>query len=203
MGKYGYLRSPEQLEVAFEWILEHEAPLAIRVVCAAFADASHLSTDAPFRASPLHQYVVALRAAGVATVAPAGNFYRASRRWSDQGMAWPAILREVISVGALRTGPDGLYLTDDTQRLHAETSGACQTTVFVEPGEPGESSGAAAVVTGRLLALRSAHPRATVDELVARLLQQRRIAHDASGFGWPAISSAPASAPARGPACSR
>ena len=191
MGKYGYLRSAGQLEVAFEWIVEHQAALAIQVVCAAFADTSHLTTDAHFRDSPLQRHVAALRAAGVATVTPAGNAYRSSWCWSDQGMAWPAILREVISVGAVRNGADGLYLTQDTQRLHAERGGACRTTVFAEPEEPGESSGAAAVVAGHLLALRTAHPHATVDKLEVLLRMHCRVARDASTFRWPAITSAP------------
>ena len=37
LGEYGYLRKPDHLELAFEWIHEHQADLRIRVACAAFS----------------------------------------------------------------------------------------------------------------------------------------------------------------------
>src|SRR5262245_62114706 len=38
MGEHGYLRLPEQLEMAFEWVLERRRELDIGVICAPFAD---------------------------------------------------------------------------------------------------------------------------------------------------------------------
>jgi hypothetical protein len=188
--KYGYLRAPEQLEAAFEWVAAHRARFAIGVVCAPFADGSHLTSDESFRGSQLQQQLAALRRDGVPTVAPAGNRYRAHRLWSDQGMAWPAILREVISVGAARRAIDGLRLTEMTQRLHASVGGACGTTVFVEPDQPGDTSGATAVVAAHLLRLRAADPSVTVEDLVERLLGERCRASDGSACSWPALGMA-------------
>jgi subtilisin family serine protease len=129
LGEYGYLRKADHLELAFEWIGEHRDDLGIGIVCATFADASHLDTDAAFRGTRLQLLIAGLRDTGVATVAPAGNGFRAARRWSDQGMAWPAILREVVSVGAIRVDREfGPCLADNSQRLHVHRGGACRTT---------------------------------------------------------------------------
>ena len=187
MGQYGYPQSPEQLEFAFEWIRAHQHKLGIHVVCAAFADAGHLTSDELYRGSELQEHVAALRSCGVPTVAPAGNWFLHNRHWNPQGMAWPAILREVVSVGAVWRDPEGLlHLADSTQRLHRDVGGACYTTVFVEPGAPGGTSGAAAVVAGRLLTLRAVSPHAPVDELVADLLRGSGTARDdATSLEWP------------------
>jgi subtilisin family serine protease len=196
LGTFGYLRKPDHLELAFEWIREHRDRLAMRVVCAAFADGSHLTSDEPFRTSPLQSLVAALRADGVVTVAPAGTWFRPARRWSEQGMAWPAILREVVSVGAFRDNGEGeRRLTDNTQRLHAAIGGACHTTLFAESMQPKETSGAAAVVAGHVAALLFESPSSiSVDTLVERLLEHCDDAWDENGTHWPALMSAPAPA---------
>ena len=188
--RYGYLRAPEQLDAAFAWVADHRVQLGIGVVCAPVADGSQLTTDEAFRGTLLQQQIAALRREGVPTVAPAGNRPRLHRGRGDQGMAWPAILREVISAGAARPSADGLLLTDATRRLHANVGGACATTVFVEPDEPGESSGATAVVAAHLLRVRDAMPAAPVDTLVERLLGARCWAGDDSPFTWPALDTA-------------
>jgi len=122
------------------------------------------------------------------TVAPAGNGFRAARRWSEQGMAWPAILREIVSVGALTMD----RLADNSQRLHVDHGGDCRTTLFAEPLELPDTSGAAAVVAGRLAGLQVELPHATVDELVAGLLGQCREVQDEDGTFWQALMRAPA-----------
>ncbi len=189
MGNHGYLRAPEQLEAAFDWILEHRKALGIGIVCSAFADASHVTTDERYSGSRFQKQIATLRKIGVATVAPAGNRYRQNGRWGVQGMAWPAILRDVISVGAVQRGSDGLNLIHNTQRLHAEFGTGCCTTVFVEPDEPGETSGAAAVVAGCLAGLRASWSQATVDQLIERLFRNRREARDESSFVWPSFDT--------------
>jgi hypothetical protein len=181
MTDCGYLRSPDHLEVAFEWILDRHWDLNIGVVCAAFADGSHASDDGAYRGSRLHGLIAALRLAGVATVAPAGNGYQQNRIWGEQGMAWPAILREVISVGAI-CGQDFPCLSPKTQRLQA--IGGCGTTVFVEPGPPGDTSGAAAVVAGYLAAWKVDHPKATVDAMVKQLRRCQADLTDERGLIW-------------------
>jgi len=189
LGKYGQLRAPEQLEVAFEWLVDNHERVGIGVVCASFGDVSHVSSDERFRGTPLQRHISALHGAGVPTVAPAGNARLRHRGWGDQGMAWPAILREVISVGAVERSPSGLRLTDNSQRLHSAVGGACSTTVFAEPDQPGGTSGATAVVAACLLRLRAAFPQATVPRLVEELLMHRCEARDESPFEWPALDT--------------
>ena len=181
----GYLRWPDRLEAAFEWILERCTRLRIGVICATFADGSRAIDDLPHRGSRLQVLIAALREAGVATVAPAGNQYAQRRVSGDQGMAWPAILREVISAGALAPLNGVPHLSPLTKRLHEQVGTGCHTTAFVEPGAPGDTSGAAAVVAGCLAALRGAHPDTTVDELVVELMHFRRDIMD--GLSWPAL----------------
>ncbi len=188
LGDHGCLLADEQLEISFEWILERHAALHIAVVCASFADAGHLISDERYRPSRLQVLISVLRDAGVPTVAPAGNRYRLCRADNPQGMAWPAILREVVSVGALQREPAGLRLSHASQRLHADLGTACHTTLFAEPGPPGGTSGAAAVVAGRLAGLRAASPAARVDELVAQLLETGVYARDDSPLLWPALA---------------
>lgn len=190
LNRCGILEDRERVTTAFGWILEHFRSLGVGLVCATFADSSHELSDADHRDSELQRLIAALRAAGVLTVAPAGNWYPEHRAWRKQGMAWPAILREVVSVGALERGPDGLGLTRNTQRLHAETQTGCSTTVFVEPGEPGETSGAAAIMTGALARLRQQLPDASAEVLVQRLLDQSFTLRDRDGLDWPAIEFA-------------
>lgn len=171
LGDRGNLRRGDQIEYAFEWIAANREARRIGVVCAAFADASCLRGDEGFRDSPLCGLVSGLRAAGVATVAPAGNGYRSAPLDGGEGMAWPAILREVVSVGALERRTDGsLALAKSTRRLRPRPGGSCGTTVFTLPGPLGGTSGAAAVVSGALAILRVSHPSAPVDRLVRLLL---------------------------------
>jgi subtilisin family serine protease len=187
MDRRGALEAPELLEEAFAWIQENAARLGIGVVCAAFADTSHSQSDNAWRGSSLQRYVAALREAGIATVAAAGNWYPEHRAREAQGMAWPAILREAISVGGLERSPEGLRLGRTTQRLHTSRGLECQTTVFAEPGPPGETSGAAAVVAGLLASLRATEPEAGVNDLVTRLLDRSPCVVD-GGLSWPAVS---------------
>jgi subtilisin family serine protease len=173
MGDRGYLCHPERLEAAFEWILANRARHQIGVICAAFADAGCHACDADFRGSTLQTLVARLRDSGVPTVAPAGNWFRAGHYHGGQGMAWPAILREVVSVGALYRKAGRLALEASTQRLQPRQGGPCHTTLFAIPGPPGGTSGAAAVIAGRLAALRGQHPAASVSQLLMRVVERR------------------------------
>jgi subtilisin family serine protease len=189
MNRRGSLRNRAKVEEAFAWTLDHRESFGIQIICAAFADFSHATSDAEHRGSRLQQQIAALREMNVATVAPAGNWHREFRRQSPQGMAWPAIIQEAISVGALQRQPDGLWLTHETQRLNAGWDTACHTTVFTEPGDLGDTSGAAAVITGCLAVLRQSYPEATPNELVQRLLRFQQNAYDESDFIWPALDA--------------
>lgn len=187
MERRGVLRDLRVVETAFEWVRERRAALGIQVVCAAFADSSHEVSDAAYRGSRVQKLIAALREEGVLTVAAAGNWFPEHGRRHPQGMAWPAILREVVSAGALEEVAGGPRLTRTTQRLHADAGTGCHTTAFVEPAGLGETSGAAAVIAGCLAALREAHPDAPADELVRLLLRHRLEARDEAGLAWPAV----------------
>jgi hypothetical protein len=187
IGNRGYLREDAQLEIAFECLVNRAS--TVDVVCASFADTSHATTDDLHRDSVLRRHILALREAGIPVVAPAGNGYALNRLLNPQGMAWPAILREVVSVGAL--GPDGATLSHHTQRVHDSLGTGCRTTLFASPGAPGGTSGAAAVVAGRLADLRAAHPSVDVAELVRRLLDDCRTIGDDNALLWPALRPSP------------
>jgi subtilisin family serine protease len=128
----------------------------------------------------------ALREARVAVVIAAGNDY--FKHGSKQGMSYPAILRDCVSVGAVydefeggfqynsgaevfTSGPD--RITPFSQRLHDTVSPECRTDVFA-PGAPVTSSGiagprgesiqhgtsqAAPVTTGVILLMQELHLR--------------------------------------------
>jgi hypothetical protein len=186
LGDRGCLRQHAQLEAAFEWILAQRVPRRIGVVCAAFADASCLQSDLDFRGTPMQVLIARLRDCGVPTVAPAGNGFRSGPDHGSPGMAWPAILREVVSVGALDRKPDrARVLTASTQRLRAQPGQACQTTVFSVAGPPYGASGAAAAVAGLLALLRHRHPRVSVERLVAQLVAQHGSDCISGAAPWP------------------
>jgi len=186
--KRGALDQPATLERAFAWVCERRAALQIELICVALADFSHQRSDEQWRGSRLQQEIAALREAGTLTIAAAGNWRSIFRRYNPQGMAWPAILREVISVGELRREADGLRLSRSTQRLHASLGTGCHTTIFAESGEMGETSGAAAVACGCLAALRQSHPEMPVEALLRTLLSSGQSVADSEGLDWPALN---------------
>lgn len=182
----GVLRDGDALAAALEWVLDHHAKLAIGVVSIALGDQSNLVSDAEFRGTELQLRIAALRAAGVLTVAPAGNWRRLHQGSSD-GMVWPAILREVVSVGAVLRSPGGLRLSPASQRLRNRSEAACATTLFTEAAPPGETSGAAAVVAGLLARFRRADHDGGAEASLSALLRLRREALDEQGVAWPAV----------------
>jgi hypothetical protein len=189
IGEDGVLREPTGIEAALRWVCEHREELGIAVVCLAVADATQRTTDAALRDTPVRHLITRLWAEGVPTVVPAGNRRLELRlRHGAQGNAWPAILREVVSVGAAQIGPEGaLRLSARTQRLHRDIGTGCATTIFAVPGPPDGTSGAAAVVAGRLAALRRDHPHDAAAELLARLLRRQRLVRDDDGLRWPCL----------------
>lgn len=185
IGASGVLRETAHLEAALSWVAANRVRLGIAVVCMALGDASQNTTDAQYRDSPVRALVAALREARVPTVAAAGT---RRRHAEPQGSAWPAVLREIISVGAAEVGEDGaLRLAAHTQRIHAGTGCGCATTLFTVPGPPGGSSGAAAVAAGMLAALRRRLPAASADELLTSLLREHEDARDRAGLAWPCV----------------
>lgn len=185
MDAAGWVQQEERLEAAFEWIARHADDLGITVICAALADMSHLRSDAPFRDSGLCRVIAELRLRGIATVMPAGNWQARFHAANPEGMAWPAILREVVSVGALDPDAESPEPHRYSQRLRRRPDTGCGTTVFARPGLPGDTSGASAVVAGRIAAIRHSAPSATVAEMLSRLTSGA----DAVMEGIPALPS--------------
>jgi hypothetical protein len=189
MNHRGSLQDRKKVEEAFAWILERRESLGIQIVCATFADFSHSTSDTEYRGDRLQQQIAALREMNTATVAPAGNWYPEHCRRSSQGMAWPAIIREVISVGEVEYKKDGFRLTRRTQRLHQTLGTGCQTTVFTTSSHLGNTSGAAAVVVGKLAALIHLYSLIEVDKVIADLLESQQMINDETGFCWPVIDT--------------
>ncbi|WP_293072454.1 S8/S53 family peptidase [Moorena sp. SIO3H5] len=185
MDRYGCLHEREKVDEAFEWILENRESLGINIVCATFADFSHSTSDAEYRGSRLQQRIATLRELNVLTVAPAGNWYREFRKKLPQGMAWPAIIREVISVGEVEEREDGMRLTERTQRLHSSLGTGCQTTVFSTSGELGNTSGAAAIVVGKIAALLELITLMEVNLALATLLKSQQCLYYINQFFLP------------------
>ncbi|MFC4809847.1 S8 family serine peptidase [Paenibacillus sp. GCM10023250] len=186
----GALRDKARIEDAFAWILANADRFGIGAVCAAFADSSHRVSDEALRGTNLQRHIAALRASGILTVTAAGNWYPEHRSRSPHGMAWPAIIRETVSVGALAETEEGAGLAGASQRLHASLNTGCSTAFFALPGEPGMTSGAAAVVAGCFAALRHAYPQETGDRLLERLRAGCTELLDENGLAWPVINPA-------------
>lgn len=184
VNRKGILRNPETMSIAFQWILENRNRLNIRVICVAIADASHSQSDESYADHSLPPLITTLREAGVATVAAAGNWYPEHRRFAPQGMAFPAILRQVISVGAIEKTLEGVQLTRNSQRLHPSLGTECHTTFFVEPGAPGETSGAAAIVAGHFANLAQTRCEATANEWIDLLESACQSVPDVDGLNW-------------------
>jgi subtilisin family serine protease len=187
MDNQGSLCDPENLTLAFEWIIQHQRTYEIGVICAAVADFTHRTSDHIYRGSALQKAIATLRDLGVPTVAPAGNWYPLFRAHAPQGMAWPAILRETISVGAVKRCNDGYWVHPLSQRLHLGLGTGCSTTIFAESGKLGNTSGACAVITGYVAEIRSTCVDATVDELIDILLTRQQSGRDESELIWPTI----------------
>jgi subtilisin family serine protease len=170
------------------WVSNHRVELGITAVCMSLGDGGNYQADDDFSVDELRSAIAGLRALGVAVVVAAGNDYFSHS--SQQGMAYPAIFRETISVGAVYDFDEGPFsyasgaeafstapdrITPFSQRLHQKVHAQCRTDVFA-PGAPVTSSGisndesesvqhgtsqAAPVVTGICLLLQQYFKRCT------------------------------------------
>lgn len=140
---------------ALRWVFDQRAALGITAVCMSLGASDNRTTDSDLAADAIGRAIADLTAAGVACCVAAGNDFFAHD--SAQGMSYPAIFRQTISVGSVydsdvgpfsylsgaqvtRTGPD--RITPFSQRLHESVGGACATDLFA-PGAPTTSSGIA------------------------------------------------------------
>lgn len=173
---------------ALQWVIDHRDEHHVTAVCMSLGDGDNYVTDEGFGDDAIRARICALRSSGVAVGVAAGNDYFTHQ--SAQGMSYPAIFRETVSVGAVydefegpfeytsgavcfSSGPD--RITPFSQRLHELVGAACRTDVFA-PGAPVTSSGiandegesvqqgtsqATPVVVGVLLLMQSLHLRLT------------------------------------------
>ena len=142
----------DAIDQALGWVLENREKHNITVVSMSLGDSGNYTSD-DFGADPIQQKIRKLRAARVPVVVAAGNDYFSHN--SQQGMGYPAIIRECVSVGALYDGPGGGFnygsgakalsrqagqITPFSQRLHRSVNRATNTRIFA-PGAPVTSSG--------------------------------------------------------------
>ena len=173
---------------ALQWVIDHRAEFDISAVCMSLGDSGNYQSDGQFANDAVGLRIRQLSLLGVVCCIAAGNDYFVHN--SAQGMGYPAIFRDSLSVGAVydedeggfryqsgaeafATGPD--RITPFSQRLHEKIGATCSTDIFA-PGAPMTSSGilndigesvqhgtsqATPVITGIVLLLQSLHRRAT------------------------------------------
>lgn len=180
------------VDKALGWVIENHARFNITAACMSLGDGGNYTNDTVFAAYPVHSAIRAkiraLRQQKVAVVIAAGNDY--FKYESKQGMAFPGILRETVSVGALYDADEGAFtyasgakalatragqITPFSQRLHPSTNANTYTDIFA-PGAPVTSSGilgehgestqhgtsqAAPVVTGIILLMQEFYQHVT------------------------------------------
>lgn len=180
----------EGIRDALRWVLANRLAFGITAVCMSLGAPDNRTADdtADLADDAIGRVMADLAAAGVACCVAAGNGY--FEHHSVQGMSYPAIFRQTISVGAVydanvgpfnygsgakvtESGPD--RITPFSQRLHETAGGECATDIFA-PGAPTTSSGingdsgesvqhgtsqATPVVAGIVLLLQDLHREAT------------------------------------------
>ncbi len=140
------------VDQALDWVLQNHAAHGISAVCMSLGDGGNYLSDTAFSGRALAQKITALRQARVAVVVAAGNDY--FKHNSQQGMGYPAILRDTVSVGAVYDAEEGSFsyggarahstragqITPFSQRLHQTVNRVTRTEIFA-PGAPVTSSG--------------------------------------------------------------
>ncbi len=139
--------SSASIDSGLQWVITNRVAFNITAVNMSLGADSNLITD-NFAGDPIIQKIQLLRAANVAVVVSAGNSF--FDFGSQQGMSYPAIARETISVGALydanigpifygsgaiaiSTGPG--RFTPFSQRLHPSLAPITRTDIFTPGAE--------------------------------------------------------------------
>lgn len=176
------------IEQALDWVLQNKDNHNISVVCMSLGSGNNLQSDDGVATSTTAKLIRALADVNIAVCVAAGNDF--FNHQSQQGMSFPAIVRETISVGAVYDAREGSFsyadgattnesapdrITPFSQRLHGTVAPDCFTDVFA-PGAPVRSSGingpqgesvqhgtsqAAPVITGVILLLQELYKRET------------------------------------------
>ena len=173
---------------ALQWVIDNRSTHNITAVCMSLGDSGNYTDDTPFSTDELRLKIQTLRNEKVAVVVAAGNeFFTHS---SQQGMSYPAIFRETVSVGAVYDAVEGGFtyrsgasttesapdrITPFSQRLHETVNPITRTEIFA-PGAPITSSGilndeaesvqhgtsqAAPIIAGAILLLQEYYLRET------------------------------------------
>jgi subtilisin family serine protease len=173
---------------ALQWVIDHHAEHGISAVCMSLGDGGNYQDDQSFPGDAIGSRMRTLADLGIVCCVAAGNDYHTHN--SVQGMGYPAIFRETVSVGAVYDADEGSFsyqsgavafstapdrITPFSQRLHPKVGAECATDIFA-PGAPVTSSGilndqgesiqhgtsqATPVVTGVVLLLQALHKRLT------------------------------------------
>lgn len=173
---------------ALDWILAHHHEYPVSAVCMSLGDGGNYTSDEPYLNQAITARIRDLRSGRVPVAVAAGNHYYV--HGSRQGMAFPAIIRETISVGAVYDADEGSHAYDDgaaasssaadrltpfSQRLHKSVNREVSTDIFA-PGAPVTSSGintdlgestqhgtsqATPVTVGVILLMQAFHRRVT------------------------------------------
>ena len=137
---------------ALDWVLDNRDTYNISVVCMSLGDGGNYTSDT-FTGKSLKKRIRKLRRVRVPVVIAAGNDYAAHN--SQQGMGYPGIIRECVSVGAVYDAAEGGFsygggaqafstragqITPFSQRLHPSVNRVHRTDIFA-PGAPITSSG--------------------------------------------------------------
>ncbi len=176
------------VRAALEWVRDNRETHGISAVCMSLGDSGNYNSDSHLENDPIRAVIRELRDARVPVVIAAGNGY--FQHNSQQGMSYPAIIRECISVGAVYDAEEGSFsygsgatafssragqITPFSQRLHKSLNRHTKTDVFA-PGAPVTSSGingphgesvqhgtsqATPVTVGVILLLQEFHQRIT------------------------------------------
>jgi len=144
----------DYVESALDWVINNHTTYNITSVCMSLGDSGNYDSDAPFLRSKITQQIDKLYMKNIAVVIAAGNDF--FPHGSKQGMGFPSIIRNCISVGAVfdafggkrsyRSGAiadstDVDRITPFSQRLHSSVSlRHCETDIFA-PGATITSSG--------------------------------------------------------------
>ncbi|MFC4604590.1 S8 family peptidase [Rhodococcus kronopolitis] len=136
-----------------DWVLDHREALGISAVCMAMCASDNRVTDTDMPGDAIGALLQELSDADVACCVSAGSEYYA--HGGLQGMSYPAIFRQAISVGSVYDADEGPFryrdgakafstapdrLTPFSQRLHHKLGGPCATSVFA-PASPVASTG--------------------------------------------------------------
>ena len=178
------------IDQALQWVIDNREAHNITAVCMSLGDGGNYTSDIfgiwQFLRHSMRRKIQTLKEARVAVVIAAGNDFFSHD--SRQGMSFPAIIRECVSVGAVYDSDGGGFsygsgakatstkrgqLTPFSQRLHSSVNAATGTDIFA-PGAPVTASGigsptasstqhgtsqATPVVTGLILLLQEFYHR--------------------------------------------